>query len=147
MDNNALWYVDGHWVHPHEATVSLNDVAVLRGYSVFESLRTYDRRPFHLQEHLQRLFHSADLIDLAIPYTHEYIAEVIQATIERNPYSHASLRILVTGGESEHGIIPSGDPTLVVLITLLPERDTERFARGYKVITTHLLREAPEAKT
>jgi branched-chain amino acid aminotransferase len=147
MDNNALWYVDGQWVHPHEAKISLNDAAVLRGYSVFESLRTYDRCPFHLQEHLQRLFRSADLIDLAMPYTHEQIAEVIQATIERNPYQHASIRILVTGGESEDGVTPSSDPVLAVLITPLPERDMERFARGYKVITTHLQREAPEAKT
>jgi branched-chain amino acid aminotransferase len=147
MDNNALWYVDGHWVHPHEAKISLNDVAVLRGYSIFEALRTYNRRPFHLHEHLQRLLRSADLIDLAIPYTHEQIAEVIQDTIERNPYQHAAIRILVTGGESEDGIMPSSDPALAVLITPLPERDMERFARGYKVITTHLQREAPEAKT
>lgn len=147
MDNNAFWYVDGQWVHPYEAKISLNDVAVLRGYSAFEALRTYNCRPFHLQEHLQRLFRSADLIDLAIPYTHEQIAEVIQETIERNPYQHAAIRILVTGGESEDGVMPSCEPTLAVLITPLPERDMERFARGYKVITTHLQREAPEAKT
>jgi branched-chain amino acid aminotransferase len=147
MDNNALWFVDGQWVHPDEAKISLNDVAVLRGYSVFESLRTYNRRPFHLQEHLQRLFRSAELIDLAIPYTHDYVSEVIQAVIERNSYQHASLRILVTGGESEDGIMPGDKPVLAVLITPLSERDMERFARGYKVITTHLQREAPEAKT
>ncbi len=35
MDNNAWWYVNGRWVHPHEATISLNHVAVLRGYSAF----------------------------------------------------------------------------------------------------------------
>ena len=40
MDNNAWWYIDGSWVHPQEATLSINDIAVLRGYSVFESLRT-----------------------------------------------------------------------------------------------------------
>src|SRR6185437_15298987 len=101
MDNNALWYVDGHWVQPHDAKISLNDVAVLRGYSVFEALRTYDRRPFHLQEHLQRLFRSADLIDLAIPFTDEQIAEVIQETIARNPYQHAAIRILEPGARAK----------------------------------------------
>ena len=40
MDTNAWWYVDGHWVHPNEAAISINDVAVLRGYSAFESFRT-----------------------------------------------------------------------------------------------------------
>jgi branched-chain amino acid aminotransferase len=147
MDNKALWYVGGRWVHPSEATLSINDIAVLRGYSVFESLRTYNRRPFHLQEHLNRLSHSAEMIDLEIPYTRDFVAEVIHNVIERNPYKHATLRILVTGGESEDGILPSGKPTLAVLITPLGERDMERFARGCTVITTHLQRVSPEAKT
>ena len=57
MDMNALWYIDGQWVQPNQATISINDMAVLRGYSVFESLRTYNRLPFHLDEHLDRLYH------------------------------------------------------------------------------------------
>ncbi len=147
MDNIALWYVGGRWVHPHEATLSINDITVLRGYSVFESLRTYNRRPFHLKEHLDRLSRSAELIDLDVPYTRDFVAEIIHEVIERNFYVHASIRILVTGGESEDGILPSGKPTLAVLITPLGERDMERFARGSKLITSHLQRVSPEAKT
>src|SRR5512146_928828 len=123
MDNNALWYVNGRWVHPNEATISLNDVAVLRGYSAFESLRTYDHRPFYLAQHLERLSHSAELIDLDMPYTRDFVASIVQEIIERNPYKHAAIRILVTGGESEDGITPTGKPALVVLITPLGERD------------------------
>jgi branched-chain amino acid aminotransferase len=147
MDNNAVWYISGQWMHPNEAAISVNDVAVLRGYSVFESLRTYDRRPFHLEEHLNRLYRSAEIIDLDVPYSREDIAIVVQGIIEHNSYKHATIRILVTGGESEDGILPSGKPVLAVLITSLGERDMERFAKGYKVITTHLQRTSPEAKT
>lgn len=147
MDKNALWYISGQWVHPNEATISINDVAVLRGYSVFESLRTYDRRPFHLEEHLNRLYRSAEIIELAVPYSRNDIAAVVQEVIKRNSYKHATIRILVTGGESEDGILPTGKPVLAVLITPLGERDMERFAKGYKVITTHLQRTSPEAKT
>ena len=147
MDNNALWYINGRWVHPNEGTISINDVAVLRGYSAFESLRTYGGRPFHLDEHLNRLYRSAKMIELDIPYTREHITGIIQEIIERNSYKHASIRILVTGGESEDGILPSGNTVLAVLITQLGERDMERFARGYKVITSRLQRVSPEAKT
>ena len=147
MDNNALWYINGRWVHPNEGTISINDVAVLRGYSAFESLRTYDRRPFHLDEHLSRLYRSAKMIELDILYTSEYISDIIHEIIERNSYKHASIRILVTGGETEDGILPSGNPVLAVLITQLGERDMERFAKGYKVITSRLQRVSPEAKT
>ena len=147
MDNSALWYTNGQWVHPQEASLSVNDIAVLRGYSVFESLRTYDRRPFHLDEHLTRLFHSAEIIELKIPWPRDYIKEVVDEIIARNAYRHAALRLLVTGGESEDGILPSGPPKLIVMITPLGERDMERFARGYKLITSSLQRVSPEAKT
>lgn len=147
MDNNAWWYVNGRWVHPHEATISLNDVAVLRGYSAFESLRTYHRQPFHLDEHLNRLYRSAELIELAVPWSRTYITQLVYEIIERNTYEHASIRLFVTGGETEDSILPIGKPTLAVLITPLGERNMERFAQGYKVITTLLQRSTPEAKT
>lgn len=147
MDTNAWWYISGQWVHPDKATISINDVGVLRGYSVFESLRTYDRRPFHLDQHLTRLFRSARLIDMDIPWSAEHITEIVQEIITRNAYRHASIRLLVTGGESEDGILPSGIPALAVMITPLKERDMELFARGCKLITTKLQRNAPEAKT
>ncbi len=147
MDTQAWWYVGGQWVHPHEAVISINDITVLRGYSVFESLRTYDRRPFHLEEHLNRLYHSATLIELDVPYTRAVIAHVIAEAIERNAYKHATIRLLITGGVSEDGIIAVEKPTLIVMVTPLGERDMERFAQGIKLITTHLQRVSPEAKT
>ena len=147
MDNTAQWYIDGQWVHPQEATISINDTAILRAYSVFESLRTYDRRPFHLDEHLTRLYRSAQLLDLDIPYSREQIAAAVLEVIERNVYKHATIRIFVTGGATEDSILPSGKPLLALLITPLGERDMQRFANGFKVITTHLQRIMPEAKT
>jgi branched-chain amino acid aminotransferase len=147
MDTNAWWYVDGEWVHPHQASISLNDIAVLRGYSAFEALRTYDRRPFHLADHLERLYRSAAMIDLEIPRTRGDIAGVVREIIARNSYRHASVRMLVTGGESEDGVMAVGRPKLIVMISPLGERDMDRFARGYYLITTRLQREVPEAKT
>ena len=147
MDTNAWWYVDGRWVHPDVAAISINDVAVLRGYSAFESFRTYYRQPFRLDEHLERLYRSAALMELAIPWSREQVADVIVQVIERNEYTHATIRILVTGGVSEDTILPGEQPTLAVLITPLRERDIQRFARGYKLITVRDQRELPEAKT
>lgn len=146
-DTTAWWYVDGRWVHPNEATLSINDLAVLRCYSVFESLRTYNRRPFHLDEHLERLYRSASIIELDVPYTRDFIAHIVQEIIERNPYKHATIRLFITGGDSEDGVMPTGQAVLAVLITPLGERDMERFARGMKLITTRLQRALPEAKT
>jgi branched-chain amino acid aminotransferase len=147
MDTSAWWYIGGQWMHPDKATISINDVAVLRGYSVFESLRTYDRHPFHLDLHLERLYRSARLIEMEIPWQIEHIAQIVREIIARNTYRHAAIRLLVTGGESEDGILPSGEPLLIVLITPLDERDMQRFAKGCRLITTKFQRNSPEAKT
>lgn len=147
MDTNAWWYVDGRWVHPNEAVISINDVAVLRGYSAFESFRTYYRQPFRLYEHLDRLYRSAELMELAIPWSREQVTDVIAQLIERNAYTHATIRILVTGGISEDTILPGDQPALAMLITPLGERDMQRFEKGYKLITVRDQRELPEAKT
>lgn len=147
MDTSAWWYIDGSWAHPDEITISINDTAVLRGYSAFESLRTYDRRPFHLNEHISRLYHSAELIELTLPWSREHVMNAVYEIVARNTYKHATIRIFVTGGISDDGVLPTGAPSLALLITPLPERDMERFARGYRLITTRLQREMPEAKT
>ena len=96
---------------------------------------------------MTRLYRSATLIEMEIPWSSEEIAEVVREIIVRNTYRHAAIRLLVTGGESEDGILPSGKPMLVVMITPLGERDMERFAKGCKLITTKLQRISPEAKT
>lgn len=147
MDMHAWWYRDGEWVHPNEATISIHDLAVLRGYSAFEALRTYNRRPFYLAEHLERLYRSAALIDLEIPCARGEIAGVVREIIARNPYRHASIRMLVTGGESDDGIMATGRPKLIMMISPLGERDPQRFARGVSLIITRLQREVPQAKT
>lgn len=147
MDNNAWWYIDGEWVHPPQATLSLHDLGILRGYSAFEALRTYDRRPFCLQEHVERLTRSAGMIDLELPRTQEDIAGIVHEIITRNPYRHAMVRLLVTGGESEDGIMATSRPKLIVMINPLGERDWQYFAKGRYLITTRLQRETPEAKT
>lgn len=147
MDEQAWWYVNGKWVHPHEASISINDVGVLRGYSVFESLRTYHRRPFHLDEHLQRLYRSAQLIELDVTFSFDVLRNIVLESIQRNAYEHATVRLLVTGGISEDGVLPASQSGLAVMVTPLAERDMGRFARGCKLITSHLTRMLPEAKT
>ncbi len=62
-----IFYVNGHFVPADQAALPINDLGIVRGYGVFDMLRTYNRVPFHLQDHLARLQRSADQIDLAMP--------------------------------------------------------------------------------
>jgi branched-subunit amino acid aminotransferase/4-amino-4-deoxychorismate lyase len=54
-------------VDPHEAVFAADDEALLRGRSVFETTRVYDRRPFLLDRHLARFAISAGRTGLPVP--------------------------------------------------------------------------------
>ena len=62
-----VFYVDGEFLPEDQAAISVKDIGLLRGYGVFDFLRTYNRCPFYLNDHIARLADSARLIGLALP--------------------------------------------------------------------------------
>ena len=60
-------YVSGKWVDEAEASISVFDHGLLYGDGVFEGIRIYNKRIFLLEEHIDRLFDSAQAIALEIP--------------------------------------------------------------------------------
>lgn len=62
-----MYYINGSYVRDEEAAISVLDLGLIRGYGVFDFLRTYHGRTFHLWDHLLRLKYSADAIGLSLP--------------------------------------------------------------------------------
>jgi branched-chain amino acid aminotransferase len=123
-----IYYIDGEFVPADEAVIPVNDLAVIRGYGVFDFLRTYGGKPFFLKEHIERLEQSARQIDLDFPWSHSKLAAVVMQTLNRNNYSEANIRLLV----------------LVTPAQKLPEWWYEN---GVKIITTFAERFIPGAKS
>ncbi len=71
--NGEFFFIDGQWVTAQDAKISIFDLTVLRGFGVFEFLRTYKRIPFLMEEHIDRLFHSASEMGVEVPYSREKI--------------------------------------------------------------------------
>ncbi len=112
-----IYYVNGDFVGDEQALISVNDLSVLRGFGVFDFLRTYNGIPFHLADHLMRLQRSADLIGLKLPHSPSKIGELIMETLSRNSHQESNIRIVVTGGLSDDGIMPGDSPQLLIMIT------------------------------
>lgn len=94
--------VNGKICGREDAVVSVFDHGFVFGEGVYETLRTYDRRPFLLERHLQRLRQSAAMIDLALPLDDAEIGRRIAETIAAvHGGSDVYLRILVTPGPGE----------------------------------------------
>ena len=115
----SVFFIDGGFVNSADAKISATDLAILRGYGVFDALRTYSGIPFQLRAHLMRLQRSAALIELNLPWDIEVLADIVLATVERNGFPESSIRIVVTGGEGEFSFLPRGDSRLLVMVYAL----------------------------
>ena len=68
MPGRTIW-INGDIKPESEAVVSIYDSAMMFGDTVFEMMRTYNKQTFRLDEHLDRLFASCNILDIEIPYT------------------------------------------------------------------------------
>ena len=141
-------YVNGELVPADKATISINDLAVLRGFAVFDYLRTYNRRPFHLNAHIERLLNSAELIELPTSWSKAEIRDAVLVTLAANPQlAEAAIRIMLTGGISLDGTIPAGGGQLIVSVMPKPDLPAAWYNQGVKVITVPFERFLPGAKS
>jgi branched-chain amino acid aminotransferase len=143
----SIYYVNGEFVEAEKAVIPVDDLAVLRGYGVFDLMRTFDGIPFCLHEHIERLQCSAEKIGLLLPWTHDKIAAVVKETLRKNQHAESNIRIVVTGGSSPDFITPQGNPRLLVMVTPLPKLPDAWYKSGVKVITVLSERQVPEAKS
>lgn len=142
------YYVNGEFVSENEAQVLAKDIAVLRGYGAFDFLRTYNRRPFYLKEHISRLRNSADLIGLDLKWSDDEIAKAVTDTLEKNPgHDEANIRIVVTGGESSNGVLPEGNGKLIIMVTDKHPLPEWWYSEGAAVATVDVERYIPESKS
>jgi branched-chain amino acid aminotransferase len=143
----GIFYIDGKFVDENEAVLPVTDLAILRGYAVFDFLRTYNGHPFHLEAHLKRLRNSAGLIGLACHWSLEELSEIVDRTLARNSYPECNIRLLITGGDSEDSISPGRNPRLLVMVRPVTPHPDIWYEQGAKIITARLNRYIPGAKS
>jgi branched-chain amino acid aminotransferase len=150
--DSLVYYVNGEYVPAQRASLPLNDLGLVRGYGVFDVLRTYDHRPFKLREHVQRLQKSAASIGIDAPWSTQELEQLVHETLRRNYDANPDLgdvnvRLVLTGGPSDNCFTPQRTPSLAIMISPVPPRDEALYARGAKLITVDLERFMPTVKS
>ncbi len=112
--------INGHLVHRDQAGISPFDSAVQGGDAVWEGLRLYHGRIFRLQQHLDRLRHSALALAFQQIPPHEAITAEIRKTLAANQMTDGvHIRLTLTRGvKLTSGMDPrlnQAGPTLIVL--------------------------------
>lgn len=142
-----IYYVDGAFLPADEAVIPVTDLAILRGYGVFDFMRTYNGKPFHLEAHTERLFRSAQAIGMALPWTQDEINAIVMQTVERNDHPDYNVRIVITGGTGIDSITPADKPRLLVLVTEAHPIPDHYYTDGAKIITIRDNRYLPGVKS
>ncbi|MGC8874445.1 MAG: branched-chain amino acid transaminase [Chloroflexia bacterium] len=117
----VIWF-NGQFVPWKEARIHVLSHVVSYGSSVFEGIRAYatPRGPavFRLDAHVRRLFDSARIYAIEIPYTREEISRAILETVRVNRLPSAYIRPIVFRGYAEIGVNPLGCPVEVAIAAL-----------------------------
>ncbi len=111
-----LIYLNGEFVPAEQATVSVFDHGLLYGDGVFEGIRAYGGRVFRLEDHVRRLFDSAQALLLCVPMGQEEMCEAILETLRKNNLRDAYIRPIVTRGVGDLGLDPNKCSMATVII-------------------------------
>lgn len=141
-----IYYGNGRYLPASQVTLPLNDLAFLRGFAFFESLRTYRGRPFLLRDHLARLFRSAKIVGIRPPLSQRQFQKIATELIHKNRFPETLLRFYLTGGPSSL-LLPSGKPRIYVLADPLHEFPSWQYTQGIALKTAPFQRLIPEIKS
>lgn len=120
MQRSDFIWLDGGFVPWEEARVHVLTHTLHYGFGVFEGVRCYEGAGgsaiFRLREHTERLFGSAHILGIEIPFTPEQINAACIQTVARNRLRSCYIRPLVFLGEGEMGLAAVQNPVRATVI-------------------------------
>lgn len=129
----------------------MDDLGVLRGYGVFDVMKTVNGKIFLFEEHFKRLSDSAFYLGVELPLKKEEIEAVIKKLILKNKISkdkEASIRIVLTGGRSADAMhFDPKTPTFYIMVSEFKPLEESLYKKGIKLATVNRGRDIAETKT
>jgi branched-chain amino acid aminotransferase len=124
VDKAKYIWLDGDFIPWDEAKVHILTHTLHYGLGVFEGIRAYhchDGRTaiFRLKEHIQRLYDSAHVMQLTIPFAADRVEAACAEILRQNGQKEAYLRPLVFIGDGAMGLNPGNNPIRVTIISWL----------------------------
>ncbi len=116
-----IW-MDGELIDWDEARIHVLTHTFHYGLGVFEGIRCYlchdgSSAVFRLKDHIDRLFDSALISGIEIPFSKEKITEACKETLQANGLAEGYIRPIVFIGEGVMGVHPGDNPIRVSIIT------------------------------
>jgi branched-chain amino acid aminotransferase len=147
-----MWvFLHDRFVPQEEALISVFDHGFLYGDGVYETIRSYGSKIFMRDQHLDRLYRSAQGIGLDIPIPRREWPQLLHEAMVRNDVGHeradAYLRITISRGEGDIGLDPAlcKRPTVVIMAKPLVPLPDEWYRTGVSLTVARTKRNLPDA--
>lgn len=145
MAEQYVW-INGEMVPKERAFVPLYDHGMLYGDGLFEGIRVYNGRVFKLDEHVTRLYYSAQALNIVMPAPFAATREAILETARANGHQQGYIRVTVTRGTGL-GLDPKHIKTeanVYISCEQLALYPPELYEQGLKVVTVSTRLPSPD---
>lgn len=139
-------FINNDFVEENKAVLQVGDMAVQRGYGVFDFFRIRNNKPLFIEDYLNRFFNSAKEMFIPIPFSRQELKENIYRLIAMNNMPESGIRITATGGYSADSYSVA-EGNIIIQQQPLMNPPKEKFLNGVKIITYQYMRDLPQVKS
>lgn len=143
---SSIQYFNGQFVTKDQIHISIDNVGFLRGYGVFEFFKVYGDQPLFMEDHLNRLFQSAEGLNMDVPLKKEELKSIVHELIARNKMDYSSMKIILTGGSSEDGFTP-GPTEVIIMNAPFADPSEQVYRQGASLMLYEYQRDFPKIKS
>jgi branched-chain amino acid aminotransferase len=139
-------HINGKLVPKSEAFASIYDHGLLYGDGLFEGIRSYNGRVFKLDEHLTRLYYSANALMIAMPIPQAALRDAVLELCRANNHQNGYIRLTVTRGTAL-GLDPKHvktDANIYISTEQLALYPKEAYENGLTMVTVSTRLPAPQ---
>ena len=126
--------INGKIVDGKKAGIPVTSEAFLFGYAVFETIRTYNKKVFRLDDHLGRLYVSADVIGLKPKWSFKQTYKAVADILGKSKNKEEKIRVILTKTD------------LIIMMEKLQEKPAAFYDKGVKLVSYLGKRNIPRAK-
>ena len=145
MSSGLSVIINGKFLPADKGQILISDLAIQRGYGVFDFFKTLNGVPVFLEDHLDRLYRSADRMRLDFGYDRDALKAMLYELMGMNNMPLSGVKITVTGGYAEDGYSLAKPNVLITQQPLLLYNDAN--ASPLKIVSYEHQRQMPHIKT
>jgi branched-chain amino acid aminotransferase len=148
----GLVNIDGEIMPITDGRIPVLDHGFLFGDNIYETMRTYDQKPFLFSRHFDRLCRSARAVFMEIPWSRDQMrAEVLRTIASAGNTNEHRVRVTITRGAGDVSPDPAScdSPGTIIFATPLPSLPKTVYENGVEVIVSSFYRsrQLGDAKT